>query len=108
MAPVEGRTYVITWIGLLCLTGLSFASSVLKPSPVLETAIALGIATLKGAWVVLVFMHLLRARFADRLALVVGIFMLVLLSSLMLTDVLTRHTAPPKPLATQSASAAAP
>lgn len=105
MAQVSGRNYVVTWIGLLVLTALSFSSSVLGPSPVMETVIALGIATIKASWVALVFMHLWRARFADRLAIVAAVCMLMLLVSLMLTDVLLRHTMPPKPLAAAQASA---
>lgn len=101
---LTGRTYVIAWMGLLVLTALSFATSVLKPSMAVETSIALAIATVKAAWVALVFMHLLEARFVNRLTIAVAFLWVALLASLMLTDVLFRHTMPPKPLAAAEGS----
>ena len=111
MAAPHGRSYVLTWIGLLGLTALSFITSVMKPSLVVEAAIALGIATIKATLVALVFMHLLHARFAQRMTIGVAVVLVALLASLMVTDVASRHTMPPKPLppATRAdASAGAP
>ncbi len=98
MAHITGRTYIVAWIGLLVLTALSFGTSVLKPSLIVETGIALGIATVKAAWVALVFMHLLESRFANRVTIGVAFALVAALAALMLGDVLLRHTMPPRPL----------
>lgn len=91
-----GRAYVITWIGLLGLTALSFITSLLELGMTAETAIALAIATTKATWVALVFMHLLKARFANRVAFATAVFFVALLCGLMVVDVETRHTFPQK------------
>ena len=104
---LTGRTSVIAWLGLLVLTALSFTTSVIKPSLAVETSVALAIATVKAGWVALVFMHLLEARFANRMTILVAFLLVALLASLMLTDVLLRHTMPPKPLAAAEGSAPA-
>ena len=108
MAHITGRTYVIAWVGLLVLTALSFATSVVKPSLIVETGIALGIATVKAIWVALVFMHLLESRFANRVTIGVAFALVATLAALMLGDVLLRHTMPPRPLDSADVSALAP
>jgi cytochrome c oxidase subunit 4 len=55
-----------------------------------HTIIGLAIAMVKAALVALFFMHLLRSQWLGRLALGAGVFWLVTLMSLTLTDYLTR------------------
>ena len=94
---ITARSYLITWIGLLVLTGASFSTSLFALSVPAETGIALLIATAKASWVALVFMHLLEARFAQRATLVTAAVFVLLLAGLMVTDVTARHTMPPRP-----------
>ena len=91
---VKARSYVVTWIGLLALTAASFSTSLLALSPAAEAAVALLIATVKAGWVALVFMHLIEARFANRVTLASAAAFVVLLAALMVADVTTRHTMP--------------
>ncbi len=56
-APESGRPYVLAWLALLVLTGLSFGAHYLELG-VLTTAVALAFASAKAIIVALVFMHL--------------------------------------------------
>jgi caa(3)-type oxidase subunit IV len=94
---IDGRSYVIAWLGLLVLTVLSFAASRLGLGHAASAAVALVIATIKAAWVALIFMHLLEARFSQRVTISVAVAFVVLLCWLMVADVETRHTLPPLP-----------
>ena len=87
--------YVLAWLGLLGLTAASFGASLLHLGTAAEFTIALAIATTKATWVALVFMHLLEERFANRLTLATAATFVAILCSLMVTDVMLRHTFPP-------------
>jgi cytochrome c oxidase subunit 4 len=82
--------YVLVWLGLLGLTGLSFGLSLLHLGAA-DIVVALAIAIVKSTLVLLFFMHLIEQRGAN--AAVVGtlVFFVVLLTSLMAADVATRE-----------------
>jgi cytochrome c oxidase subunit 4 len=60
-----GGRYVIAWVALLVLTGLSYGADQLHLGS-LTTAIALGVALVKASIVFIVFMHLDREPFPIR------------------------------------------
>jgi cytochrome c oxidase subunit 4 len=61
----RGGRYVVAWIALLVLTGLSYGADQLHLGS-LTTAIALGVALVKASIVFIVFMHLDREPFPIR------------------------------------------
>ena len=83
------RVYVAVFAALLVLTAVTTVAAFQDLGP-LNNIVALGIATLKATLVVLFFMH---ARYGTRLTPLVitaGLFWLVILIALTLTDYLTR------------------
>ena len=81
--------YLAVFAALLALTAATTAAASHDLGP-LNNVVALGIATLKATLVVLFFMH---ARYGTRLTPLViaaGLFWLVILIALSLTDYLTR------------------
>ncbi len=95
-APSSWVRYLVVWLLLLALTALSFLLSLAHLGTV-DVALALGIAAVKTALVGLFFMHLAEARFSIVLAPCVAVFLLLLLLSLLVTDVMTRRTFPRAP-----------
>ena len=83
------RHYVLTWIALLVLLALTTASAFV-PLGALNLAANLGIAVVKAALVVLLFMHVRSAPPMARVAAVAGLFWLALLVCLSSVDFLTR------------------
>ena len=81
--------YLVCWIALALLTGLTFALSTVDLGG-WSLAVALAIAVAKGSIVALFFMHLWDHVGAVRLVLVTAILFVALLSSLVVADVLTR------------------
>ena len=61
----RGGRYVVAWLALLVLTGLSYGADQLHLGS-LTTAIALGVALVKASIVFIVFMHLDREPFPIR------------------------------------------
>jgi cytochrome c oxidase subunit 4 len=88
--------YLLVWVALVALTGLSFLMSRLHLGTA-DVVIALGIATVKTVLVLLFFMHLVEARFSIVLIPVAAIFFILLLAGLVATDVATRMTFPVAP-----------
>ena len=88
------KTYLVTWIILLVLTVVSWQTATMDLGG-FDAAVMLGIATIKAVLVVLFFMHLLHARFANKMVVIVSAFFVVLLVVLTAADVATRHTFPP-------------
>jgi cytochrome c oxidase subunit 4 len=87
------RVYVFVWLGLLVLTGATVACAQVDLGA-LGTPIALAIAGLKGALVVLYFMHV---RWSGALVWVfagAGLVWLVILIGFTLSDYLTRDWVP--------------
>jgi cytochrome c oxidase subunit 4 len=89
--------YVLVWLGLLALTLLSFLLSRAHLGEV-DTVIALLIAAAKSTLVGLFFMHLIEERLRTAFVPILSTGFIVLLISLVVTDVLTRHTFPRTPL----------
>lgn len=89
------RSYVLTLVALLVLTGLTFGLSFLSLGP-WGIPVALVIAAAKAVLVALFFMHLLEQGAPARLAVVVALFIGGILIVLATLDVATRsHFAPP-------------
>ena len=82
-------TYVITWVALVVLAVLTFLLSRANLGS-FQVPVALIIAFIKGALVVVVFMHLLEHRASNRIFFIVAFLFIVLLVSLTTADVSTR------------------
>jgi cytochrome c oxidase subunit 4 len=85
------RTYVIVWIALMALMVLTVYLSTIPMGHALNTAVALFIAAVKATLVLMFFMHLKYESY--KLSAVVfgaGLFWLLILFGLDLTDYLTR------------------
>ncbi len=85
--------YLVVWIALLALTGLSFLLSRAHLGAT-DVAVALVIATAKTTLVGLFFMHLAEERFSVVMVPVMSAFLFLLLLGLLVTDVATRRTFP--------------
>lgn len=81
---------MLAWLALLVLTGLSFGASYIVPQGAAGLTAALGIAAVKAALVMLVFMHLLEMRFASQLVILVTILFIALLCLGAVADVRLR------------------
>ncbi len=88
--------YVLVWLGLVFFTLASFGLSYAHTGD-LEAPIALGIAVIKTGLVLAFFMHLIEERATNVAIPFIAVGFIVLLLSLLATDVLTRHTFPPVP-----------
>jgi cytochrome c oxidase subunit 4 len=94
MQASEGHShvgrYVIVWIALSVLTALTYGLSRFHIPGGWGVAVALGIASAKGALVALFFMHLWDQRGANRLVFVTSLVFVALLVGLTLSDNATR------------------
>jgi cytochrome c oxidase subunit 4 len=90
-------TYVLVWLALMILAALTFLLSRAHLGS-LDIAFALVIAVAKTVLVVLFFMELIEHRFVNSMVLIVSASFVVLLVSLTVADILTRHTFPKGPL----------
>jgi cytochrome c oxidase subunit IV len=88
-ARASAVRYLACWIVLVLLTGLTLGLSTVDLGG-WSLALALLIAVTKGSIVALFFMHLWDHRGAVRLVLVTAILFVVVLSSLVVADVVTR------------------
>ena len=86
--------YLTVWIVLLVLTVVSWQVATIDLRG-FDAAVMLAIATVKATLVVLYFMHLAHARFANKMVVIVSALFVVLLVVLTTADVVTRHTYPP-------------
>lgn len=86
---ITGVHYVLTWAALLVLTVVTFLASQAL-SGAWEELVALLIATIKASLVIVIFMHMLEQRFANRLVLAVALFFVLLLLGLVVLEVNTR------------------
>lgn len=82
--------YAIVWIALLVLTGSTYGLSRFHIPGGWGVAVALGIASAKGALVALFFMHLWDQRGATRLVFVTSLVFVALLVAITLSDNATR------------------
>jgi cytochrome c oxidase subunit IV len=85
------RTYVRVFAALIALTLLTVGLSFLKLGT-WHTPLGILIGGVKAALVGLFFMHLLHATRASWLAVVAGLFWLLILITLTLMDYASRHT----------------
>jgi cytochrome c oxidase subunit 4 len=82
--------YVIVWVGLMVLTAATWGLSTIHIPGGAGIAVALGIASAKGALVALFFMHLWDQQGANRLVFVTSLVFVSLLIGLVLLDNSTR------------------
>ena len=84
------RRYLAVWIGLMVLTALTWGLSGFHIPGGAGVAVALTIASVKGALVALFFMHLYDQPGPNRLVLLTSLVFVALLVSLVLLDNATR------------------
>ncbi len=88
---VPVRTYLAVFIALLALTATTTAAAFVDLGP-FNNVVALGIAALKVTLVVLIFMHVKYSPRLIPLVVTAGLFWLVILIALSLTDYLMRES----------------
>lgn len=88
-APSSIRVYVFVFIALLLLTALTVGAAFVHMGP-FNNIVALTIAVTKAVLVLLYFMHLRHSPALTRLTVVGGVFWLMVLISLTMSDVVTR------------------
>jgi cytochrome c oxidase subunit 4 len=86
---VPRRTYYLIFAALILMTYLTVQISAFDLGP-LNTVAALGIASLKATLVVLFFMHVKYSTRLTKLAVLAGVYWLMILLALTLSDYLTR------------------
>jgi cytochrome c oxidase subunit 4 len=86
-------SYVLTWLGLMILLGLTVASSYLPMAP-WNSAANLAISCAKALLIAVFFMHLRHAGALLRLAALTALFCLAILFGLSATDYATRVVSP--------------
>jgi cytochrome c oxidase subunit IV len=91
VVPVE--TYVGNFVALIVLTGVTTGVAYIDLG-VMNTVVALAIATVKMLLVVLFFMHVKYSPGLTRLVIIAGFFWLAILVAFTLSDELTRHWTP--------------
>lgn len=89
---ITHRTFFFTFVLLLLLAAASFGLSFVHLG-VMAVPAAMAISLAKAVLVVLFFMELVVQRFTTRVVVVGALLMLMLLISLMVADVWTRHPA---------------
>ena len=98
--PTSLSAYALTYSALVVLATASLLCSfVLSGSD--ATGASLAFAVAKATLVVWIFMHLRERHLASRMALCVCVGFVILLVSLAVTDVVTRHTAQVRPAPTE-------
>lgn len=89
----SGSPYIIVWLALLALTGISYLISLYHLGE-LGFLVAMVVATTKATMVALIFMHLKGERFTPKFTLIIAIGFILLMAGLMIGDVETRYTFP--------------
>jgi cytochrome c oxidase subunit 4 len=92
-AHVSMRTYVLVFVALLFLTLLTLFVAFI-PLGRLNDVVALTIATTKALLVLIFFMHLRDSPALMRLSVAAGMFWLITLIALSMSDVLSREWLP--------------
>lgn len=90
---IPRRTYYQIFAALLGLTGLTVAVAFVNLGP-LNTVVALVIAVVKALLVILIFMHVRYSTPLTRVVIAGGVFWLLLLLVLTMSDYLTRNWLP--------------
>ena len=86
---VPYRTFIIVWLALLVLTGVTVAAAQVNLGA-LNVWVALGIATVKATMVVAVFMHMQYEAPLFKLALIAALAILAIFIGMTFLDVLHR------------------
>lgn len=84
------RRYVLTFVALIALTGLTFGLSFLHMGP-WNTVLSMLIGAIKSALVVFWFMHMLEHRNSSRIVFAVAVGLAMCLVGFTLLDVHTRR-----------------
>ncbi len=91
--PVSYRTFIITWIVLLVLTGVTVGVAQFDFGAI-NVWIALTVASSKAALVLFVFMHLRQESVLFKVGLLVMLVTLIIFIGLTFTDILYREVLP--------------
>ena len=86
---ISYRTFILVWLALLVLTGVTVAAAQVNLGA-LNVWVALGIATVKAALVVAVFMHMQYESPLFKLALIAALAILAIFIGMTFLDVLHR------------------
>jgi cytochrome c oxidase subunit 4 len=95
--PIKPRTYVLIYVALLLLTGLTVLIATNQDTLQLrsfEVPIALGIASAKTLLVAIFFMHLIHSRPLTWVVILTGVLFLALMIGITLSDYWTRGWMP--------------
>jgi cytochrome c oxidase subunit IV len=84
------RTYFLIYIILLILAGATVGVAFIDLGNVINTVLAMAIASLKAGLVLLFFMHVRHSDSLVRIFAIAGLVWLIILFGLTLTDYLTR------------------
>ena len=87
---VSVKTYVLVYLALLALLAATLAVAFIELGSVINTVLAVAIASVKALLVVLYFMHVRYSSQLARLFVAAGFVWLVILIGLTLTDYLSR------------------
>ncbi len=87
--PVPYRTFILIWVALLILTGVTVAVSRVHLGA-LNIWVALGVASIKSSLVIFVFMHLRQESKLFKICLIVMLVILAIFIGLTFFDVLYR------------------
>lgn len=87
---VPYRTFILVWLALLILTGITVAVAQVNLGA-LNVWVALGVATLKSALVVAVFMHMKYETPLFKLSLLAALAILAIFIGMTFLDVLYRN-----------------
>ena len=87
--PVPYRTFILIWVALLILTGVTIAVSRVHLGA-LNIWVALGVASIKSSLVIFVFMHLRQESRLFKVGLLVMLSILAIFIGLTFFDVLYR------------------
>jgi cytochrome c oxidase subunit IV len=87
---VPRRTYILVYLALLVLFAATLGVAYVNISPIVDSILALLVATVKAALVVLFFMHVKYSDNLVKLFLGAGFVWLFILIGLTFTDYLTR------------------
>ena len=87
--PVPFRTFILIWVALLVLTGVTIAVSRVQLGA-LNIWVAMGVASIKSSLVIFVFMHLRQESKLFKIGLLVMLSILAIFIGLTFFDVLYR------------------
>jgi cytochrome c oxidase subunit IV len=85
------RLYLLVYVALLCLLGLTVGASYLNIGRYPNNIIAIGIACIKTLLIILIFMHMKYERWITWIFAAAGMVWLCIMMCLMMTDYLSRN-----------------